>query len=102
MDPDLVRLADGRKLPHVYSEDPVELCLFRPRYFEWDESVPLDRTIVPWIYLWLFYFEEWLISDQWKGGGEHPEPHHPIVSVQRLRSPRKKSVPQDRDRAIRS
>jgi hypothetical protein len=22
--------------------------------------------------LWLFYFEEWLWSDDWKGGGMHP------------------------------
>jgi hypothetical protein len=32
----------------------------------------IDQTIVPWAALWLFYFEEWLSSDQWKGGGEHP------------------------------
>jgi hypothetical protein len=27
---------------------------------------------VPWTALWLFYFEEWLVSNEWKGGGEHP------------------------------
>jgi hypothetical protein len=27
---------------------------------------------VPWTALWLFYFEEWLTSDDWKGGGIHP------------------------------
>jgi hypothetical protein len=32
----------------------------------------IDDTIVPWVYLWLAYFEEWLWSDDWKGGGEHP------------------------------
>jgi hypothetical protein len=32
----------------------------------------LDHTIVPWTALWLFYFEEWLISNDWKGGGVHP------------------------------
>jgi hypothetical protein len=32
----------------------------------------IDNTIVPWAILWLFYFEEWLWSDEWKGGGEHP------------------------------
>ena len=29
---------------------------------------------MPWAALWLFYFEEWLGSDDWKGGGEHPTP----------------------------
>lgn len=33
----------------------------------------LDQTIVPWTMLWLFYFEEWLASGDWKGGGMHPE-----------------------------
>ena len=33
----------------------------------------LDQTIVPWAILWLFYFEEWLSSNEWKGGGMHPE-----------------------------
>jgi len=32
----------------------------------------IDQTIVPWAVLWLFYYEEWLVSDRWKGGGEHP------------------------------
>jgi hypothetical protein len=33
----------------------------------------LDQTIVPWAALWLFFFEEWLATDEWKGGGVHPE-----------------------------
>jgi hypothetical protein len=32
----------------------------------------IDQTFVPWVATWLFYFEEWLASDDWKGGGEHP------------------------------
>jgi hypothetical protein len=32
----------------------------------------LANTILPWACLWLFYFEDWLITSQWKGGGEHP------------------------------
>lgn len=33
--------------------------------------MPLDETVVPWAALWLYYFEEWLVSDDWKGGGKH-------------------------------
>ena len=33
----------------------------------------IDQTIVPWTILWLFYFEEWLDSNEWKGGGVHPK-----------------------------
>jgi hypothetical protein len=70
--PDLHALAGGRKLPHLYSDDPPELCLFLPCAFEWGRHDRLDQTIVPWTGLWLFYFEEWLWSDDWKGGGMHP------------------------------
>jgi hypothetical protein len=36
----------------------------------------IDLTIVPWAMLWLFYFEEWLSSSDWKGGGVHPGDKH--------------------------
>ena len=36
----------------------------------------ISGTIVPWTILWLFYFEEWLMSDEWKGGGVHPRVSH--------------------------
>lgn len=32
----------------------------------------LDLTVVPWTSLWLFYFEDWLDSGEWRGGGMHP------------------------------
>lgn len=70
--PHLVGLVGGRALPHVYREDPVELCLYRPLYREWQSWMRLDETIVPWAYLWFYYFEDWLVTDEWAGGGEHP------------------------------
>jgi hypothetical protein len=39
---------------------------------EWTSAMRLDQTVVPWSILWLFYFEEWLVSNDWKGGGVHP------------------------------
>jgi hypothetical protein len=70
--PDLVDLAGGRKLPHVYEQRPTRLCLYLPRAKEWNGSMSMSETIMPWAILWLFYFEEWLVSDDWKGGGVHP------------------------------
>jgi hypothetical protein len=72
--PDLVHLAGGKKIPHVYAETPPLLCLYLPRAYEWQAWMLLDQTIVPWTALWLYYFEDWLATDQWKGGGEHPLP----------------------------
>ena len=71
--PDLEILAGGRKLPHVYGQVPVELCLYMPGTGEWVPNLRLDQSLVPWAYLWLFFFEEWLLSNDWKGGGQHPE-----------------------------
>ena len=73
IEPDLAELASGRKLPHVYEQKPVRLCVYLPRAREWDGSMRISETIVPWAILWLFYFEEWLESGEWKGGGVHPE-----------------------------
>jgi hypothetical protein len=71
-DPDLTILAAGRRLPHVYDQSPTRLCLYLPGSGEWESWMRLDHTIVPWTALWLFYFEDWLHSDEWKGGGQHP------------------------------
>jgi hypothetical protein len=68
-------LADGRRLPHVYEQAPTRLCLFLPGSGEWGAWMRLDQTIVPWTALWLLYFEEWLYSGEWAGGGLHPIVH---------------------------
>lgn len=69
--PDLELLAEGRPLPHIY-KNPTRLCLYLPGAGEWFGSMRIDQTFVPWTATWLFYFEEWLASNDWKGGGEHP------------------------------
>jgi hypothetical protein len=71
--PDLQMLAEGRHIPHLYQQKPPRLCLYLPKTYEWQSWMRLDQTVVPWSTLWLFYFEEWLASDDWKGGGMHPE-----------------------------
>lgn len=69
--PLLTELAGSRDIPHVYL-NPLRLCLYLPGTEEWNASRRIDQTIIPWTYLWLFYFEDWLATDDWKGGGEHP------------------------------
>ncbi|MCF1464455.1 hypothetical protein FS827_24515 [Agrobacterium vitis] len=71
--PDLLMLSGGKDLPHVYDQKPTRLCLYLPRTYEWQPWMSLDQTIIPWTSLWLFYFEDWLIDGEWRGGGEHPE-----------------------------
>ena len=67
-----VRYGPERKLPHVYSEDPARLCVYHPCKREWHPACSLAATIVPWSITWLSFFEDWLVTDIWSGGGEHP------------------------------
>ena len=75
---DLRELSGGRTPPHLY-HNPDRLCLYLPGTEEWDHRQRLDQTIVPWSFLWLAYFEHWLATDEWGGGGQHPDPEAPCT-----------------------
>jgi hypothetical protein len=84
MKPDLRALAKGRPLPHIYQHDGsgTKLCLWLPRKNEWLPQMRLLQTYVAWTGEWLNYFEEWLATGEWAGGGEHP----PTRKKRRLRT----------------
>lgn len=75
MDPDPKTLAMGRTPPHTYPHvgAGTKLCLWLPKAREWSPQMRLDETYLPWAAEWLDYFEEWLITDKWAGGGVHPD-----------------------------
>jgi hypothetical protein len=63
-------------IPHVYwsrkyPERPY-LCLFSPSGFEWTPDDLLARTTVFWAAEWLYFYEGWLLTRKWRGGGRHP------------------------------
>lgn len=76
MDPDPKAVAAGRVLPHIYPHKGpgTKLCLWLPKAHEWSAQMRLDETYLPWAAEWLDYFEEWLVTNEWSGGGEHPNP----------------------------
>jgi hypothetical protein len=57
-------------LPHVYwtRKGPV-LCLFDPDQWEWTPEDLLAETTVPWALRWLLFYEGWLATKRWFGGG---------------------------------
>ena len=74
LDPPIRGREDGTRVPHVYrdpdgSERP---CVYHPRKGEWKPTDPIAKTIVPWLLAWLFFYEDWLTTGEWRGGGEHP------------------------------
>lgn len=68
--PFLQRNNKGELPPHLYKDNC--LCLYRPKYYEFRRKDYLSETIIPWISLWLYYYELWLVTEKWIGGGEHP------------------------------
>jgi len=68
--PELKRNFKNEKIPHVYAGN--ELCLYYPQYKEFESKCKISDYIIPWISLWLYYYEIWHITGEWLGGGIHP------------------------------
>ncbi len=76
-DPELVPRSDGKASPHFYPADdagPGRPCLYYWKEREWTPDRPLATTVLPWLVLWLLYYELWHATGDWHGGGvDHPE-----------------------------
>lgn len=66
---------EDKDFPHIYDKDVekkmVQICLYMNS--EFNSSKYLSSTIIPWAIEWLYYYELWLITGKWLGGGRHPE-----------------------------
>ena len=69
--PKLERNSKNENIPHMYSQ--TTLCLFKPHYREFKRTDWICNTIIPWISLWLYHYENWHLTGDWEGGGEHPQ-----------------------------
>lgn len=68
-DPELALHPGATTVPHVYPGN--ELCLYYPG--QWNGSMLLANTILPWTAEWLLHYEVWLVIGRWTGGGtSHP------------------------------
>lgn len=72
--PDLSLLGGTGKIPHTYAYDGkgTRLCLWWPKGRQWVPDMKLTDTFIPWTAEWLHFFELWLKTGDWLGGGEHP------------------------------
>lgn len=65
---------DAEDFPHKFDIDAeakmVRICLYR--YSEFNVYKLLANTIIPWTVEWLYFYELWLATGEWLGGGEHP------------------------------
>ena len=70
IDPYIGNEADGKKVPHKYPDG--SLCLYYN--VNQTEIRPDDlwaETLVPLTVLWLYFYEKWVQSGEWLGGGVH-------------------------------
>lgn len=59
------------ELPHCYDTKSQRLCLYYPSANEWSKDMLLSKTIIPWVYDWLYHYEIWVGTGEWTGGGIH-------------------------------
>lgn len=58
--------------PHTFDDN--SLCTFYPDSVNWNKSMRLSETVVPWICDWIFQYEIWKVTKKWNGLA-HPK--HP-------------------------
>jgi len=93
--PDLRKLAAGDTVPHIYPHvgPETKLCLWWPKQREWVPQLSLSDTFISWTTQWLWYFEDWLFTREWAGGGApHPQARTPLMK--RFAKPLRKSEQQ--------
>lgn len=62
---------DG-SVPHLYDRSRAKLCLWLPGRGEWSNRMWIVDSVLLWASEWLFFYETWLATGEWLGGGEHP------------------------------
>lgn len=60
---------DAKELPHVFDGKKQQICLNFTG--EWNKTRAISSYYVPWASEWLFYYETWVITGEWLGGGIH-------------------------------
>jgi hypothetical protein len=59
--------------PVAHTNGLTEPCLFTREHGDWNQSMYVGQTIVPWLMEWLVFFEIWRVTGTWFGGGTLPE-----------------------------
>ena len=70
--------------PHIYALNSkkdeqnkvfkeLNICLHLPKSGEYSTTSPIVETIISWAIKWTEFYELWLLTGIWYGGGEHVE-----------------------------
>jgi hypothetical protein len=58
----------GKRIPHTFPDGT--LCLHL--HHEWNGAKFIAHTILHWAAFWLYFYEVWLLTGDWEGGGHEP------------------------------
>lgn len=70
LNPPLRTRGDGVRIPHTFENG----CLCLHVAEDWNSTMLVHQTIIPWTSTWLYYYEIWLITGEWLGGGHERNP----------------------------
>ena len=63
-----LRARDGQgRIPHTFQEAGPRPCLFEDQ--DWNGRMLLATSVMPWLLLWLVFYESWLATGEWQGEG---------------------------------
>ncbi|MDX6000417.1 hypothetical protein [Rhizobium leguminosarum] len=74
----------GELTPHVYRHrqppHSPALCAWDPVDEPFNPTVYLADHVIPAVIRWLVFYEDWLDTGVWRGGGKHPDPDAGMLS----------------------
>ncbi len=59
------------KVHHTF-QNKKSLCLFHPEDYKWNEGISISKEMIPWAFMWIYFYEVWLETGEWLGP-EHPK-----------------------------
>lgn len=63
-----LRVREGwDRIPHTFQEGGPRPCLFEDN--DWNARMLLATSVMPWLLLWLVFYESWLATGEWQGEG---------------------------------
>ena len=62
----------GMKFHGAYQRELPFLCLTHYETDRWNTSIMLLESYIPWAVEWTEFYELWLMTGKWYGGGIHP------------------------------
>jgi hypothetical protein len=73
---------EGKRIPHTYPDIDGLVCMCLHLSEEWSGRQSIASTVIYWAIEWLYYYELWVATGEWHGGGHTFEvPAKPLTGA---------------------